>query len=1226
MSQKSTALNAISLPLNQVNLIEASAGTGKTYTIGSIYLRLLLQAGDNCFSRPLNVEEILVVTFTEMATEDLKRKIRERLTAAISVFSEYYEKQDKAIFTGEHQFLAELLPYLEDIPTALRRLKLAEQNLDLASIYTIHGFCRRMLMQHAFNSGVHFNLKLLKDQSDLLKQFANEFWREHFYSQPFEIANFISKELGSPDDVLSILESDLNKDVSVTTDNQQSLSLSIDEFLQKNVGERLKAVEALKVFWLENVDEISSIIMEEITKDYPEDQSKSLSRSSYQKERLKTWIEQINEWANNPLDYEINKTLRDYFLQSSIEQKYEKPKKNTKNKKAAIPFYAPIFAELEELVEKHQSSDLLKKIILYHYRQGIQKKLLEYKANHPEKSFDDLLRLLKEALHGEGGEQLAELIRFQYPFAMIDEFQDTDALQYQIFSKIYHNKTASGNVGFMMIGDPKQAIYRFRGADIFTYLKAADEASERFNLGTNYRSSQPLVEGVNRLFDFKNSPFIYENIEFLNVGAAKKNLVFQLNNQPEPAFRFYINDKDKSTQQDYAKACATSIQQWLKSAAENPVVFPNESKAENQTLRAENIAVLVRGYTEADLVKKELQALGIASVYLSDRGNVFESNTAKELALILQACLSVTERSILNAIATALFGLNAAEIHQIHQDEIQWQRWAEKFAEYQQIWQRQGILPMLHHLLLAENITEKLLSRPDGERKLTDLLHLAEILQQAAALNESEAALLRWFEKQIQDNSRQEAQIRLESERQLVKIVTIHKSKGLEYDLVWLPFLGNEAKDPTKSGKQKKLFNLYYDNDEEKTLWDMQDQHLDELTEEVFAEELRLLYVALTRAKYQMAFVLPKAFDKKWNALLYVLTQGEIGRKLDLPNNWDTQPLLEKFKQLLPNDVAIELTDVLQASEPLTLNVSQDNLSAEIFQGEIEQDWRVTSFSGIEQTHQRKAYLNESAVKKSLIFDDAKDYDASISTENITENLTALAHDNDEMVLDFPRGTQIGTLLHRYFEKVPFAQLAEKENIEKLCQDLNLAEEQFAAVQQWFEQILSTPILPNNDLTLAQINEKQCLKELAFYLNISSHFDVTGFNRALATLHRLPSEPLQFDDIQGMVRGTMDLVFSYQDKYYLLDYKSNFLGETLKDYDQAALKKAMLEHHYDWQYLLYVVALHRYLKTRLPHYDYNRDFGGVVYAFLRGMNGSPQSGIFFDKPDWQLIQQLEELF
>ena len=1203
-------LNPITLPLNQISLIEASAGTGKTYTIGSLYLRLLLKAGENNFSRPLNVEEILVVTFTEMATEELKKKIRERITDAIDKLTAFAETQDKSAFKND-EFLTALCDNL-NIFEAIHRLKLAEQNMDLAAIYTIHGFCRRMLMQYAFHSGIHFNLELIKDQSDLLVRFANEFWREHFYPLPFEMADFIANELGSPDYVLSLLESNLGKNLIVDLKNPQALSISITEFLHQYLGEYFKDIKALKDFWLESVGKISELITEELNKDYAKGEPKSLNRRSYNTSRLAKWIDQVNAWANDPRDYVLNETLMSYFTQSALGEKGEE---------GASPFIAPIFAELEERASALMSPDLLRRVILYHYRQGLQQKLLDYKLNHQEKSFDDLLRLFCEALQGPQGSELAEMIRFQYPFAMIDEFQDTDSQQYAIFSKIYRDNPEK-NTGFIMIGDPKQAIYRFRGADIFTYLKAADEASERFNLGTNYRSSQPLVEGVNRLFDFKNDPFIYENIEFLNVGAAKKNLVFQLNNQPEPAFRFYINDKDKSTQQDYAKACAISIQQWLKSAAENPVVFPNESKAENQTLRAENIAVLVRGYTEADLVKKELQALGIASVYLSDRGNVFESNTAKELALILQACLSVTERPILNAIATALFGLNAAEIHQIHQDEIQWQRWAEKFAEYQQIWQRQGVLPMLHHLLLAENITEKLLSRPDGERKLTDLLHLAEILQQAAALNESEAALLRWFEKQIQDNGRQEAQIRLESERQLVKIVTIYKSKGLEYDLVWLPFLGNAAKDPTK----KKLFNLYYDSDEEKTLWDMQDQHLDDLTQEVFAEELRLLYVALTRAKYQMAFVLPKAFDKKWNALLYVLTQGEIGRKLDLPNNWDTQPLLEKFKQLLPNDVAIELTDVLQASEPLTLNVSQENLSAEIFQGEIEQDWRVTSFSGIEQTHQRKAYLNESAVKKSLIFDDAKDYDASISIENITENLTALDHNNDEMVSDFPRGTQIGTLLHRYFEKVPFAQLAEKENIEKLCQDLNLAEEQFAAVQQWFEQILSTPILPNNDLTLAQINEKQCLKELAFYLNITSHFDVAGFNRALATLHHLPSEPLQFDDIQGMVRGTMDLVFSHQDKYYLLDYKSNFLGETLKDYDQAALKKAMLEHHYDWQYLLYVVALHRYLKTRLPHYDYNRDFGGVVYAFLRGMNGSPQSGIFFDKPDWQLIQQLEELF
>ena len=489
MSQKSTALNAISLPLNQVNLIEASAGTGKTYTIGSIYLRLLLQAGENCFSRPLNVEEILVVTFTEMATEDLKRKIRERLTAAISVFSEYYEKQDKAIFTGEHQFLAELLPYLEDIPTALRRLKLAEQNLDLASIYTIHGFCRRMLMQHAFNSGVHFNLKLLKDHSDLLKQFANEFWREHFYDLPFHLAAFISKELKSPEDVLNDLGSNIGNDFSVQLDKPELLELSLTDFLQKDITKNAEIIEKIKDTWLESAVKIRNLFDEEVVK---KDES-CLNGRSYSSKTILSFVDEVTSWAKNRADITLNETLVKKFTQSALDNAVK-----ADFKKKGVRITHPAFEEIEALIEEIQPSDLFKKIILYHYRQGIQKKLLEYKANHPEKSFDDLLRLLKEALHGEGGEQLAELIRFQYPFAMIDEFQDTDALQYQIFSKIYHNKTASGNVGFMMIGDPKQAIYRFRGADIFTYLKAADEASERFNLGTNYRSSQPLVEGVNR--------------------------------------------------------------------------------------------------------------------------------------------------------------------------------------------------------------------------------------------------------------------------------------------------------------------------------------------------------------------------------------------------------------------------------------------------------------------------------------------------------------------------------------------------------------------------------------------------------------------------------------------------------------------------------------------------------------------------------------------------------
>ena len=1205
-------LNPITLPLNQISLIEASAGTGKTYTIGSLYLRLLLKAGENNFSRPLNVEEILVVTFTEMATEELKKKIRERITDAIDKLTTFSEIQDKSAFKND-EFLTALCHDL-DIFEAIHRLKLAEQNMDLAAIYTIHGFCRRMLMQYAFHSGIHFNLELIKDQSDLLVRFANEFWREHFYPLDFESANFIATELVSPANVLFLLKADLGKDLQVEIENKQALSVPIQIFLPQYLGGYQKALNELKAFWLESADEISAIITNELDKDYPKDQLKSLNRKKYQVKRLGDWINKINQWSNNPRDYQINTTLKDYFLQSSIEKNCEESTDKNKDKKPATPFYSPIFAELEKRVSALMTPDLLSKLTLYHYRQGLQQKLLDYKLNHQEKSFDDLLRLFCEALQGPQGNELAEMIRFQYPFAMIDEFQDTDSQQYAIFSKIYRDNPEK-NTGFIMIGDPKQAIYRFRGADIFTYLKASEEAQSRFELTKNYRSEKHLVDGVNALFDFPQSPFIYQNINFTAVDSRDDHLRFYLNGKAEPAYRFYLTESDKVNKTEMAKICAISIQHWLKSAAENQAVFQNEDTC--KTLQAANIAVLVRDKNEAALVKNELQKLGIASVYLSDQNSVFDSNVAKELAWVLKACLNVAERPILNAIATALFGLNAADIHQIQQNEADWQRWADSFAQYQQTWQRQGILAMLHQILLEQGISERLLSQATGERDLMDFLHLAEILQQAATLHESEAALLSWFEKQIQGEGRQEAQIRLESERQLVKIVTIHKSKGLEYDLVWLPFLAVPSKDPSK-----KDINIYYSKERDETLWDMENRNLNSLYEETFAEELRLLYVALTRAKYQMAFALPAQFDKKWNALHYVLSQGEIGKEINLSDSKNTETLLQTFKEKMQDNVEICTKPNLEAFPALSINTKNDELKAAEFTGNIEQDWRITSFTSIEQGHRRQNYFTESVGKKHAVFDDAKDYDS----QNSIEISTALLNENESNILDLPRGKQVGTALHRHFENCYFSDLANTEEIDKLRQSLHLDETFTEPLQNWLQQISHTPLSNEIGIALADLANKDCIKEMPFYLAIREHFDVEAFNHALKAHHHLPSEPLQFEQIQGIVRGSIDLVFRHNGKYYLVDYKSNFLGSTLADYNQEALKKEMLHSHYDWQYLIYTLALHRYLQSVVPHYDYARDFGGVFYLFLRGMNGEPQSGVFYDRPSVELITELDGVF
>ena len=1196
-------LNPITLPLNQISLIEASAGTGKTYTIGSLYLRLLLKEGENNFSRPLNVEEILVVTFTEMATEELKKKIRERITDAIDKLTAFAETQDKSAFKND-EFLTALCDNL-NIFEAIHRLKLAEQNMDLAAIYTIHGFCRRMLMQYAFHSGIHFNLELIKDQSDLLVRFSNEFWREYFYPLPFKIADFIANELGSPDYVLSLLKSDLGKNLIVDLENQQALSISITEFLHQYLGEYFKDIKALKRFWLESAGKISELITEELNKDYAKGEPKSLSRRSYNTSRLAKWIEQVNAWANDPRDCLLNDTLMSYFTQSALGEKGEE---------GASPFIAPIFTELEERANALISPDLLRRVILYHYRQGLQQKLLDYKLNHQEKSFDDLLRLLCEALQGPQGNELAEMIRFQYPFAMIDEFQDTDSQQYAIFSKIYRDNPEK-NTGFIMIGDPKQAIYRFRGADIFTYLKASDEAQSRFELTKNYRSEKNLVDGVNALFDFPQSPFIYQNINFTAVDSRDDHLRFYLNGKAEPAYRFYLTESDKVNKTEMAKICAISIQHWLKSAAENQAVFQNEDTC--KTLQPANIAVLVKNRYEAADVIQELQKLGIASVYLSDLSSVFDSHVAVELLRILKACLNVAERPILNAIATALFGLNAADIHQIQQNEADWQRWADSFAQYQQTWQRQGILVMLHQILLEQGISERLLSQATGERDLTDFLHLAEILQQAATLHESEAALLSWFEKQIQGEGRQEAQIRLESERQLVKIVSIHKSKGLEYDLVWLPFLAVPSKIPTAGD-----MNVYYSKERDETLWDMENRNLNALYEETFAEELRLLYVALTRAKYQMAFALPAQFDKKWNALHYVLSQGEIGKEIELSAPKDTETLLQAFKEKMQDNVEICTTQNLEAFPALSINTKNDELKAAEFTGNIEQDWRITSFTSIEQGHRRQNYFTESAGKKHVVFDDAKDYDSP----NSIEISRALLNENESNILDLPRGKQVGIVLHRHFENCYFSDLANTEEIDKLRQSLQLDETFTEPLQNWLQQISHTPLSNEIGITLADLANKDCIKEMPFYLAIREHFNVEAFNRALKAHHHLPSEPLQFEQIQGMVRGSIDLVFRHNGKYYLVDYKSNFLGSSLADYNQEALKKEMLHSHYDWQYLIYTLALHRYLQSVVPHYDYARDFGGVFYLFLRRMNGEPQSGVFYDRPSVELITELDGVF
>lgn len=1249
MTTLNQTLNPLSTPLNTTCLIEASAGTGKTYTIGSLYLRLLLQAGDNCFAQALTVEQILVVTFTEAATEELRARIRERITATKKAF-QYYKvakgEQIKSgldlsdsqsllalkqrIFKGD-DFLVGLASAVEnELDLAIKRLVFAEQTMDMAAIYTIHSFCRRGLVQYAFNSGIHFDFELLKDQQDLLRQLVMAFWRENFYALPFTVACFVHQHLGSPAKILQNLGR-LFSQPHLTPEISQPdlLRLSLSQFLQNYISPHQQHISDLKTAWLKHVNELQEMILTEITKVYKKGEKKRLYRRSYQERHLANWLNEITTWAKSVDDFTLPKNLTKYFSQSALNDSAEK--------EGGEPLTHEFCEQLEQLkLEFDQNVYLYKQILMYHYLQGVQQKLLAYKNQHKEKGFDDLLRLLHQALYGEQGETLAQSLRHQYPFAMIDEFQDTDRQQYEIFDKLYvstpkHHKLHSG---FIMIGDPKQAIYKFRGADIFTYLSAADKAEVRLTLDKNWRSEQSLVEGVNGLFDFsQGEPFLYSKIPFLPVKAKSDQNRFVLNGQIEPAFRCYIGEMASTVpaeQKILARTCAISIQQWLQSAVQNQAFLQSADSKTQTPLEAKRIAVLVRNRHQAATVQEELKKLGIASVYLSDDSCVFDSEVAKDLWMILQACLNpLRERAVLNAVSSLVWGLNVAEINQIKQDEQRWTNVVERFVRYQQHWHKYGVLAMLHKLFLQEQIGKKLLSKVGGERQLTDLLHLAELLQQASNLQESAASLLRWFEKQILGEERDDEQhIRLESESQLVKIVTLHKSKGLEYDLVWLPFIAIPMKENTD------LFTSYYDEQQECSKIDVEGIHQKDILFERQAEEMRLLYVALTRAKYQVAFALPASFKEGWNALRYALTEG----KLD---SLDSHQLMQTFQQKIASrNVQLIIEDMaqLKAGEPLSINVAPASVTCTHFTGKIEQNWQITSFSRLAAQHEFVRQWHQHLPLSTELWGIGKDYDGAVDFE--AQALNQIEPNPNYPAgfspFDFPAGMNVGRLLHSLLEQQVFNQQIDEQLVVQVCQQLQLTEEWQAPLQQWLHCIINTPLLPTQQsavsFKLSNLANKDCLKELGFYLQLKQDFNVAKFNQLLAPYYP-EAEPLCLQQegkaafsFKGLMNGFIDLVCRHQGKYYILDYKSNLIGLQQQDYGVENLRKTVLQQHYHWQYLFYTLALHRYLSLRDPAYQYERDFGGVIYPFLRAMNGKTHHSVYVDKPAVELITQLGELF
>ncbi|HDY4953671.1 TPA: exodeoxyribonuclease V subunit beta [Klebsiella pneumoniae] len=1169
MTDTAESLDPLRLPLIGERLIEASAGTGKTFTIAALYLRLLLGlGGEAAYPRAISVEELLVVTFTEAATEELRGRIRSNI-----------HELRIACLRGEsdNPLYSALLAEIADKDDAAKTLLLAERQMDEAAVFTIHGFCQRMLSLNAFESGMLFEQQLIEDESRLRYQACADFWRRHCYPLTRDIAAVIHDVWKGPRDLLKSLDRWLQGEAP-----QLKSPPAPNETLAERHQQIIARIDSLKQQWREQVGEIEGVL-----------ENSGLDRRKFNRGNQGKWMEKVNAWAQEEtLSYQLPDAL-EKFAQSFLLER---------TKAGGEPPVHPLFSAVESLLA---SSLTLTDLVLARAMLEIRDAVAREKRRRGELGFDDMLSRLDEALRGDSGETLASAIRQRFPVAMIDEFQDTDPQQYRIFRRIWRRQPETA---LLLIGDPKQAIYAFRGADIFTYMKARGDVAAHYTLDTNWRSSPGMVGSVNRLFSLSDNPFMFHEIPFLPVKAAAKNkgLRFTVDAADVPAMNVWLMPGDTVGSGDYqtfmAQLCATQIRDWLSAGQRGrALLWRGET---SRPVQASDITVLVRNRLEAAQVREALQTLGIPSVYLSNRDSVFETLEAQELLWLLQAVLAPErENTLRSALATSMFGLTALDIENLNQDEQAWDALVEEFSEYRQIWRQRGVMPMLRALMTARHIAENLLATRGGERRLTDILHISELLQEAASQLESEHALVRWLAQHIAepDSNAASQQMRLESDKHLVQIVTIHKSKGLEYPLVWLPFIA-------RFRKQDQAF--YHDRETFAAVLDLgQDEASLELAEaERLAEDLRLLYVALTRAVWHCSLgVAPLSSRKSGNSDFHL---SALGRLLQAGEAMDAAGLAARLADFCHGDIALQRPGELDLTPWQAPAATIPRLSARELQRRIADDWRVTSYSGLQQ----HGFSGGQDLLPRL------DVDAA-GVGEVVEEPQLTPH-------QFPRGAAPGTFLHSLFEELDFTQpVPEGWMAEKL--QLSGFDAQWAPVlTDWLGGVLKTR-LPGPDIALNQLAARDKQVEMAFYLPIAQLLTAERLDALIRQYDPLSADtpPLDFRQVRGMLKGFIDLVFRHEGRYYLLDYKSNWLGEDREAYTRPAMEQAMRAHRYDLQYQLYSLALHRYLRHRLADYDYDRHFGGVIYLFLRGMDGQEGGqGIFTTRPVRPLIDGLDQLF
>ena len=1405
--------------------IQASAGTGKTHALTTLVARLVVEDG-------LELERILVVTFTRAATAELRERIRRTLrnvlhaaqaraadapapvedaasdaagpqstswssstpggspsgaagqpataaasgapgigTAAVTVSAAAADRAPAPTARTDTQAQSLLDRWGRECgiapATAARRLESAMHDIDRAGVYTIHGFCRRVLADLAFESGFPFGFEVGAGDRERVAGAVRDFWRRRLYpASTLRVRHAVDGGF-LPEKVAEWVSTRRSKTDAEIAGGDPIPPGALDE-AEVRWRETLEAARAL---WGQHGDAFRYEVL----------QGDWLNRGRYRAQRVERELAGIEAMLAAPDARLPEEGLAGRYGAQSLSQACRKD--------CAVPGN-PLFDAFDGIEDASQA---LRSVLDRWLRRARREVLDEARASIRRRirddrhlGYDDLLIELDEALDGAAGRRLASRIRHEFPCALIDEYQDTDPLQARVFARVYGdlsdefpdlrarqsrarslgespgesrgarrvdasryrtesdaddtgdpgndgdtsdagdnggtsdtgNTSDNGDAGdvadagrvrratLFVVGDPKQSIYRFRGADVFAYLAARGTARERIDLDCNRRSTPALVEGVNAIFAAAD-PFATSAIEYRPARAALDG-GNPLRTGPKgdgPPLRFRLlpcHEDGKFWTKEragpvVAVATAREIARLLRLAASGDAVIGDA------LLTGADIAVLVRTRAQGRLMADALREHGVRSVEIDD-GSVFDTREAEHLERLLWALAEPGRgRRVRGALAGDLFGLDASELLAIGEDETAWTRWTERLAAWRSEWASRGIGALLLRLLEREGGAERLLRYRDGARRLTNVRHLAELLQETETREHgTPVGLATWLSRRRIEPGRGEEshQLRLESDEQLVRVLTMHGCKGLEFPVVFCPFAWDARRPPGSADTAVDAMYHRGEADGFRAVIDLDPgpQARDIERVEEFSESVRLLYVALTRAKYRCVVAWGQVSGAGHAPLAWLLHRSGAAPDAAPAGIPDTaQPsaaidaldaTAERYKALgapewideveaharcCPNGISVTVLapDAAEAPAPAPPPSPPPTLVARQLGRPLRAIRSLTSFTALAA----EAFVHGARPDRLPAGDEATEVDRPDHDQHEAPAGApgpapgAEGAERERSAFTFPRGPVAGSCLHRIFERLDEISggVAGRPVLDAVCDQ---ALDEFGIDRTW-SPIARAMVERTRTVRLHELEPTErdtpktpgrergspggahgvhdVRRAGGFRLGdparrlveLEFHFPVEGLDRARLSSrlveHGYPDPFVRADGAtgapspsaaHGFLRGYIDLVVEHDARWYVLDYKSNWLGPRPDDYAPGALEEAMRVGNYTLQALIYLVALHRHLALRLPGYQYERHMGGAFYLFLRGIDPTAgmRRGVHFERPTLACLHAIDDCF